>query len=549
MSETLTSPLGMMFKWEAEMPNTMYMRQPINREYVTWTWKETATEVRKMAAYLKSLDLEPGSRVGILSKNCAHWIMSDLAIMMAGHVSVPMYPNLNAETVRQILEHSGTKVLFVGKLDDYPSMKPGVPENVKCISYPYYAHKEYDNWKDLIANVEPLGGSEEVDLQALATIIYTSGTTGMPKGVMHKFHNFAFAVHNALKVVKLEGEEKYFSYLPLSHIAERVLVEMGSLYSGGLVSFAESLDTFPEDLANTQPTVFLGVPRIWGKFQQGVLSKFSQGKLDFLTSIPLLGGLIKNKIKTKLGLSVARNVFTGAAPTPAALINWYKKLGINIQEAYAMTENCCYSHVTTNDWIKIGKVGRALPYCDVKLSDQNEIMIKHEALMDGYYKEAELTAETLVDGYLRTGDEGAIDSDGFLKITGRVKDLFKTSKGKYIAPAPIELAFSANTDIEQVCVVGVGLPQPIALVVPSEQGKGLDSGALSTSLENTRVSINETLDAHENLKKIVVLKDEWTVENGLLTPTLKVKRSPLEKMHSPNYNSWYEDSKPVVFEN
>jgi len=549
MSEELKSPLAMMFKWEAEKPDAEFMRQPINREPVTWTWKEAATEVRKMAAYLKSLNLEPGSKIGILSKNCGHWIMSDLAIMMSGHVSVPMYPNLNSETVRLVLEHSETKILFVGKLDDYPSMKPGVPENVKCISYPYYAHDEYDNWKDLIADVEPMQGSDEVDHQKLATIIYTSGTTGMPKGVMHKFHNFGFAVYNALKVVKLEGEEKYFSYLPLSHIAERILVEMGGLYSGGHISFAESLESFPEDLANTQPTVFLGVPRIWSKFQQGILAKFSQGKLDFLTAIPLIGGIIKKKIKHKLGLSVARNIFTGAAPTPAALIYWYKKLGINIQEAYAMTENCCYSHVTTNDWIKVGMVGKALPQCDVKLSEQNEILIKHEALMDGYYKEPEMTAETLVDGYLRTGDEGSIDSDGFLKITGRVKDLFKTSKGKYIAPSPIELALSVNTNIEQVCVVGVSLPQPIALIVPSERGKLLSKDVLTTNLDGTRQSVNETLDAHENIKKLVVLKDEWTVENGLLTPTLKVKRNPLEKRHAPNYNSWYEDNSAIVFEN
>ncbi|HIF13926.1 MAG TPA: hypothetical protein EYQ86_00720 [Bacteroidetes bacterium] len=258
---------------------------------------------------------------------------------------------------------------------------------------------------------------------------------------------------------------------------------------------------------------------------------------------------LKKKVRKGLGLNEATNVFTGAAPTPAALIQWYKKLGINIQEAYAMTENCCYSHVTTNDWIKVGFVGKALPHCDVKLSEQNEILIKHEALMDGYYKEPEMTAETLFDGYLRTGDEGSIDSDGFLKITGRIKDLFKTSKGKYIAPAPIELALSANTNIEQVCVVGVGLPQPIALIVPSERGKLLSKDVLSATLDDTRLSVNETLDAHENLKKIIVLKEEWTVENSLLTPTLKVKRNPLEKLHASNYNSWYEDNSAIVFEN
>ena len=545
---TYPSPLEMLYKWEQETPNNLYMRQPIKGVWHEWTWKDTSEQVRKMAAYLKSLNLPEGSRIGILSKNCAHWMFSDLAIMMAGHVSVPLYPNLNAETLKQILEHSETQVLFVGKLDDYESMRPGVPANVQCIAFPFYTEEGYPVWGDLVHGVSPISEDLVRDSEELATIIYTSGTTGVPKGVMHKFFNFGFAANNAVKTIDLSNTEKFFSYLPLCHIAERLLVEMGSLYTGGQVSFAESLDTFAENLSETQPTVFLGVPRIWTKFQQGVLAKLPQKKLNILLSLPIISSLIKKKIRTGLGLNRATNVFTGAAPTPTSTIKWFERLGIKIQEAYAMTENCCYSHVTLNNHIKIGCVGKALPFCEVKLSEQNEILIKHDALMLGYYKEEKLTAETIKDGWLYTGDEGSIDEDGFLKITGRVKDLFKSSKGKYVAPSPIEMKLSANKNIENVCVVGDGLPQPIALVVLSEYGKGRLKEDVAASLAKTLSIVNPKLDHHEKVKRLVVLKDEWTIENKLLTPTMKVKRNSVEKMHKTNYEVWYDKVEHVIWE-
>jgi long-chain acyl-CoA synthetase len=342
--------------------------------------------------------------------------------------------------------------------------------------------------------------------------------------------------------------QRFFSYLPLSHIAERLLVQMGSIYTGGSVNFAESLDTFAANLAESRPTVFLGVPRIWAKFQQGILTKMPQKKLDLFLKIPILNGIVKKKIKTGLGLIDAQNTLTGAAPCPAALMEWFKKLDINIQEAYAMTENCCYSHVTLNHEIKIGYVGKALPRCQVKLSEQKEVLIKHEALMDGYYKEPQMTADTIKDGWLHTGDEGYIDEEGYLKITGRVKDLFKTSKGKYVAPNPIEMKISANADIDQVCLVGDGLPQPIALVVLSEQGLKKTRDDLRLSLEKTLSDLNPTLDQHEQVEKAVIMKEAWTVENELLTPTLKIKRNPVEKLKKGHYETWYAAKGMVVWE-
>lgn len=540
----------MLYQWESTAPDKVYLRQPINDVWHTWTWKQTAEEVRRMAAALKAMNLPPNSNIAMISKNCAHWMMCDLAIMMSGHTSVPLYPNLNAATIRQILEHSGSKLLFVGKLDDWNSMKPGVPEGLKCISFPFYEHKEYEQWKDIIAKHEPIKENITRRPEELATIIYTSGTTGMPKGVMHKFHNFSFAASNAMPYLGLDTTSKFFSYLPLSHIAERLLVEIGSIYTGGEVSFAESLEKFPKNLAESKPTVFLGVPRIWTKFQQGILAKLPQKKLNTLMKIPVISGLIKKKIKKGLGLIDATNILTGAAPTPASLIKWFETVGIKIQEAYAMTENCCYSHVSLNNNIKIGFVGQPLPKCEVKLGENNEILTRHEALMTGYYKEPQMTKESFTeDGFLRTGDEGFIDNEGFLKITGRVKDIFKTAKGKYVAPSPIEMKISGNSDVEQVCVVGTGLPQPIALVTLSESAKKKSKEEIKISLEESLSVINTTLDAHEQLNKIVALKGEWTVENEMLTPSMKIKRNLVEKKYSFNYENWEKQRGFVVWEN
>ncbi len=538
------SPLEMLYKWEKEKPNEIFLSQPINGVWHNWTWQEFGDEVRKMATYLKQLNLPSESKIGLLSKNCAHWLMTDMAIMMSGHVSVPLYPNLNAETLSKILSHSETKLLFVGKLDNYNEMKEGVPHEIPCITFPFYS-ENYPKWDDLLKNISPLKEDIIRTPNELATIIYTSGTTGVPKGVMHKFFNFSFATTNAVNIIPLK-EESFFSYLPLCHIAERLLVQMGSLYCGGRVSFAENLDTFAKNLSDVSPTIFLGVPRIWTKFQQGILSKIPQKKLTLLLKIPIISTIIKNKIKKNIGLANANNVFTGAAPTPVSLIKWFAHLGINIQEAYAMTENTCYSHVTLKNNIKIGYVGKPLPLCQVKLSSRKEILIKHDALMDGYYKMENETSQTIVNGWLHTGDEGYIDDEGFLKITGRVKDLFKTTKGKYVAPSPIEMKISANKNIEQVCVVGDELPQPIALLVLSERGKSTLREDLKISLNRTLDNMNSMLENHEKIHNFIVLDQPWTVENKLLTPTMKIKRNLIEKKYSIFYKDWY-DKESIFF--
>lgn len=540
------SPLAMLYHWEKTTPDKIYLQQPIDDVWNTRTWKQTADEVRRIAAYLKGLNLPSNSPIALVSKNCAHWILCDLAIFMAGHTSVPLYPNLQSNTLHQIMEHSEAKILFVGKLDDWNGMKAGVPEGVKCISFPYYNYEDYETWDSLIKKHQPLPGNPDRNADERSTIVYTSGTTGNPKGVVFNFSNFSFVAQHATTHLGFTNKDRFFSYLPLSHIAERLLVEMISVYVGGEVWFAESLQKFPSNLATAKPTVFLGVHRIWTKFQQGILSKLPQKKLDRMLSIPLLSSIVKKKIKGKLGLQEARMVITGAAPTPPSLINWFGRIGIKIQEAYAMTENCCYSHINLKNNIKIGAVGQPFPLCEVRLGDEQEIQMKHPALMIGYHKEPEMTNDAFTsDGFLKTGDEGSIDAEGFLKITGRVKDLFKTAKGKYVAPSPIEMKLAATDDIEQICVTGSGLPQPIALIVLSEQGRKKSREELGLSLKETVQQLNESLEPHEKVSKVIIMQDEWTVENNLLTPSFKIKRNEIEKKYARHYEDW-EGSEGII---
>ena len=549
---SLRTPLDNLYQWENELATKVYLNQPLGGEWHTWTWKEFGTEVRKMAAVIRARGIEPGSRIALVSKNCAHWLMSDLAIMMSGCISVPIYPNVNADTVSYILKHSAAKLLFVGKLEahDWREMKKGVPAGMDCISFGIYGldEQDYPTWDEVAAEVEPMTENPRPSPEDVMTIIYTSGTTGTPKGVVHKYISPAYASQAIFSEFGIGQNDRFFSYLPLSHIAERMLVMMGTTGSGASVHFAESLDTFAENLRTCRPTVFLAVPRIWAKFQTGVFAKFSPSRLNLLLSIPLLGGILRKKIRAALGLDQAKTLLTGAAPIPVSLLKWYDKLGMTIYEVYGMTENSAYSHSNLPGRRKPGTVGQTLEGVETKITDEGEICVKSIVNMVEYYREPEKTAETLRDGWLHTGDKGEIDAEGYVRITGRVKDIFKTSKAKYVAPSPIEMKLSKNDFVEQVCVVGTGIPQPIALVVLSPDARAKAQDLIKASLNDTLQEVNPTLEHHERLQKLVVVRDEWTPENGILTPTLKIKRGAVDDRYQIHYEKWYEGGKGVVWE-
>ncbi len=274
-----------------------------------------------------------------------------------------------------------------------------------------------------------------------------------------------------------------------------------------------------------------------------------QKKLDRLLGIPIIGGIIKKKLKKALGLSRAKYIFSGAAPIAVSMLEWYQKLGIEILQGYGMTEDCINSHFCMPGANKMGTVGKPMKSITAKLSPAGEICIKNETLMKGYYKMPEKNEEVFdEEGYLRTGDIGEYDHEGYLTITGRVKDQFKTDKGKYISPAPIELELMKNPYIEQVCVVGTGIPQPIALIITPMESKSKSRAEVAKSIVATIKEINPTLEKHEKIEKAVIMSEDWTVENGLLTPTMKVKRNQVEKIHSGFYSDWFSRKDDVIFE-
>ena len=545
---SFNSPLEAFLYWEEKTPDVPFLKQPINGKLKIYTYKNAGDEARRIASALSDYKLPPLSHIALLSKNCAHWIMSDLAIMMAGHVSIPIYPTLNADSINQILTHSESKAIIIGKLDDFNSQKVGIPD-IHKISVNLYGEKIGDSWENLVKKYEPIDQPHLFEKDDLITIIYTSGTTGTPKGVMHTMGNFIIAANTFNTAVNLPKNPRLFSYLPLGHIAERIGIGMFGLVLGATISFAESLDTFASDLEKTQPHTFFAVPRIWAKFQEKILESLPQKKLTILLNIPIINNIIKNKLKYKLGLSEAVVAISGAAPIASSLVRWYKKLGIIVLQGYGMTEDCIISHINLPGNNKIGSVGKPLVGVHTKLSAESELCIKNDCLMTGYFKAPDITASVFTDdGYLKTGDLAEYDHDKYLTITGRSKDQFKTDKGKYISPAPIELELSKNTDIEQICIVGTGIPQPIALVTQSPLGNAKSKQKFSDSLWASVQEINPTLDKHEKIAKVVVMKEDWTVDNGLATPTLKVKRNSVEKIHQDYYKSWFEHNENVIYE-
>lgn len=555
MQATNKLPLDMVYHWETTKANSLYLTQPIgNGKVVEYTWGRAVDEARRMASYLKSLNLPEKSRIGLMSKNCAHWIMTDWAIWMAGHVSVPLYPTLNADTVNYVLNHAECDVLFVGKLDDWNLMKPGVPESVRCISYPLSPPNDFETWDDIVAKFPPLEENVQRDGEEMATIVYTSGSTGRPKGVMLSFLNMAHSAVGGLEVLQVGSDERMLSYLPLAHVFERTFVELASVYAGFHLFFAESLDTFVEDMKRAQPTLFLSVPRLWVKFQQGVLQKMPQKKLDTLLKIPVLNKLIKKKILAGLGLDKAKLAGSGSAPLASDVLDWYRNLGLELLEGYGMTENFAYSHISKFGRSRTGYVGECMPDVETKISPEGEILVKSPGSMMGYYKDEEKTRESFTeDGFLKTGDLGEIDELGRLKITGRMKEIFKTSKGKYIAPAPIENRLMAHQSIEMVCVSGANQTQPFAMIQLAEgvRPKIADETfrkELEASFAELVTRVNKTVDPHEQLAFVIIVSDEWSIENSFLTPTLKLKRNVVEDAYESKVNEWYAKRQKVVWQ-
>ncbi len=538
----LPPPNEMILKWAEERPNEVYLKQIINREFVEFTYAEVADQALKLVSALRKLGVNPGDKVALISKNCAEWFICDLAMMLGDYVSVPIFPTAGADTIEYCLTHSESKVLIGGKLDDSKATQQVINEmgDLISIALPYNSAPMCQHqYAELIANEVPSVERPQHYDDKLMSLVYTSGTSGLPKGAMLTYGAFSWSVQQLINHIGIQPNDRLFSYLPLAHITERVYIFGSSIMGGVPTAFPESLDTFIEDVKMHRPTLFISVPRLWTLFQQRIQDKLPQKSLNILLKIPFVNSLIKKKLAVGLGLDQARVLGCGSAPVSPALLEWYHSVGLNITEAWGMTESFAYSTINYPFRAdKIGTVGNAGPGIELKIADDSEIMVRGKGLFSGYYKNDIATQESFdSEGWLHTGDIGAIDADGYLTIQGRKKDTFKTAKGKFVSPVPIEKKLFEYSRIEMMCLIGLGLPGPILLVVPHDFPH-FDKDRYERSTRKVIERMNKELASHEQIKGVLMIKEPWNIENGVLTPTLKIKRHVLEQKYHELGHNW-----------
>lgn len=526
----------MLHHWAHKTPRRTYLTQPTAKGVMRYTWFEVYDEVSRMAQHLSQFP--PRSHIAILSLNCGHWLMADLAIQMAGHITIPIYPTASLSTIKKVLSHSASKALFVGKLLDADDTLPQLPEQITKISI-YQKHPKMPYWQDLVDKHHPISKPATVKADDLISIIYTSGTTGDPKGVMIPYRAVNAALELIKSIIVVTPDDRFVSYLPMAHVAERMAIGFASVFYGAQVFFIHSLDTFTEDVKAARPTVFFGVPRIWTKIKQAVTQKLGgPAVLNVLLATPLLNRYVAKLLRKQLGFSEVRFAICAAAAMDTDVLLWFKRIGLKLNEAYGLSETCGLSHMVKQEQDCIGRVGQLIPGCECKLSAEGEILLRNPALMAGYYKQPELTAQTIdEDGWLHTGDLGDIDEAGFLAIVGRSKDIFKTTKGQYIAPATIELMCQSKLQIDQVILMGAGHRQPFLLVTVAESKYHDNPTAFKKICQQQLPEINQQLESHQRMSHIFICNDPWTPQSGLLTPTLKIKRAPLEQHYLPLINT------------
>ncbi|MFW9676493.1 AMP-binding protein [Vibrio parahaemolyticus] len=541
----LPPPNEMILKWAAERPNEVYLKQIINRQFVEFTYAEVADQALKLVSALRGLGIQPGDKVALVSKNCAEWFICDLAMMLGDYVSVPIFPTAGADTIEYCVTHSESKALIGGKLDDPAATQQvidAIPELIS-IALPYDSAPQCQyQFNALIVDAVPSEERPQHYDDKLMSLVYTSGTSGLPKGAMLTYGAFSWSVQQLINHIGIQANDRLFSYLPLAHITERVYIFGSSIMGGVPTAFPESLDTFIEDVKMHRPTLFISVPRLWTLFQQRIQDKLPQKKLNFLLKIPFVNSLIKKKLAEGLGLDQARVLGCGSAPVSPALLDWYHSVGLNITEAWGMTESFAYSTINYPFRAdKIGTVGNAGPGIELKIADDSEIMVRGKGLFSGYYKNDIATQESFdSDCWLHTGDIGAIDKDGYLTIQGRKKDTFKTAKGKFVSPVPIEKKLFEYSRVEMMCLIGLGLPGPILLVVPHDFPH-FDKERYARTTRKVIARMNQELASHEQIKGVLMIKEPWSIENGVLTPTLKIKRHVLEQKYHELGHNWPKD--------
>ncbi len=521
--QTLTEQLA---HWAQECPERVWLRDLSEAGETPYSWSEAQNQVLAASAALEK-KLGSGQSMALLSKNRAHWVLADLAIIASGNISVPLFTTHTATTAEYILGFTETKVLFLGETSNWDAVKAVLPKDVLIITLPGVSCDiDHITWDSLVTAGLGDHPAHKASASDLISLVFTSGTTGMPKGVIQTHESNLIPVRRGTEAFASREDSRFFSYLPLSHIAERQIVEYGSMVACGEIWFNESLETLLRDLPACKPNIFFGPPRVWEQLQQAVLGKVGgQEALDTLLEQDAEG--ISTMVLGGLGLTEVDYCLTAAAPTPPALIHWWEKLGLKLCEGFGQTEAMSLI-VTKVDDRRIGSIGKPISGVEVKISDIGELLIRAEGCTPGYYQQPEKTAELWQNGWLHTGDKAYVDDDGFIFITGRVKDYFKTIQGKFVAPPPIEGLFANNSHAEQQCLLGRGFSKTVMVTVLSEAAKGLDRQVVEASVLDTIASINTEVEKHARIGAVIISSEHWTIENEILTPTLKIRRERVE---------------------
>ncbi len=573
-------------------PNAPAYFEKTGQTWVPTPWHEYVAQVRQAARALITLGIEPGDTVSILGFNRSEWAIMLLATMATGGAGVGIYTTNSPQEVQYITDHAESSIILLENQEQWAKVD-AVRDQLPHLRYAVMMRGTQIgdalvlNWEDFMAKADETDETvlderiAALQPEQLASLIYTSGTTGPPKGVMLSHDNLAFTVKEALNMFALSANERLVSYLPMSHIAEQMFTIHGNATGGYSVYYAESLAKLPENLREVRPTVIFGVPRIWERFYAGVTEKMSESsgvrakianwamgvghKVTDLKNkgqeptgmlaaqYKLADRLVYNKVKTALGLDQTVMAASGAAPINTAILEFFGGLDLIIYEVYGQSEGCGPTTWNRPGATKFDATGQVFPNTEVKLGPDTEILVKGRHVFMGYYKEPAATAETLIDGWLHSGDLGKFDEDGFLSIIGRKKEIIITSGGKNIAPKNIEAALKNLDLVAEAVIIGEQRKFLSALITlePEATQRFADAHGLEgTELHDNPVviaeiqrgideEVNPQFARVENVRKFTILPRNFTVEDGELTPTLKIKRRIINDHFSDQIEGMY----------
>jgi long-chain acyl-CoA synthetase len=516
-------------QWNSQHPDQIWLRERKGDATTDWSWHQAHTEINAIACWFESRFADTGHRIGLLSRNRAHWYFADLGACAAGHVVVPMFTTASSETAAYVMNFTEMKVLFVGETENWNEIRQILPEDILIIALPgVELAEEHLRWEDLASPFRGSMPTYKCQADDLVSLVFTSGTTGAPKGVMQTHSSNLIPIARFSNTFSMEIGARFFSYLPLAHIAERQLVEGSSLVNCGEVHFNENLSTLLRDLPLCRPGFMFGPPRVWEQLQQGIIAQFgSQDAVD--VALKADAKTVGKMIREKIGLDQADYLLTAAAPTPPALIHWYDRFGICLMEGFGQTE-CMGPIVSSKEERRVGSIGKPTNDIEVRVTEDDELLVKAPGCSPGYYKMPEKTAATFIDGWVHTGDKVRIDDDGFYYITGRVKDYFKTIQGKFVAPTPIENIFAENPYTEQICLLGRGYSKTTMTCVLSAIALELPRNVVEAALLERVKAVDIEVEKHARIGAVMISAEPWSIGNKVLTPTMKIRRNMVEEL-------------------